>query len=64
MTPKSSTLPCPKQPNALPQPALPTGTIQVLKQPDLQILSPLQRQRLDTAVMLLVNHLISASSQS
>jgi hypothetical protein len=64
MPPKSSTRFRPKQPSAHPQPALPTGTIQVLKQPDLQILSPVQRQRLDTAVMLLVKHLISASSQS
>jgi hypothetical protein len=29
---------------------------------DLQNLSPLQRQRLDAAVMMLVNYLVSASS--
>lgn len=33
-------------------------------QPGLQDLTPLQRQRLDTAVMLLVNYLISASPRS
>jgi hypothetical protein len=34
----------------------------MIQPPDLQTLSPLQRQRLDTAVMLLVNHLVSVSS--
>jgi hypothetical protein len=59
---KSSTLPRSKKRNPLPKPVSSNGTIQPLKQPDLKTLSPLQRQRLDTAVMLLVNHLVSSSS--
>jgi hypothetical protein len=34
----------------------------IVRQPDLKELSPLQRQRLDAAVMMLVNYLVSASS--
>lgn len=62
MTTESSALPRSKKRSPFPKPASPTATIQALKQPDLKTLSPLQRQRLDTAVMLLVNHLVSASS--
>lgn len=40
------------------------ATVQIAGSSSTQDLTPLQRQRLDTAVMLLVNHLISASSQS
>lgn len=59
---KSPARPRLKKDSPLPRPAGPAITIQALKQPDLKTLSPLQRQRLDTAVMLLVNHLLSASS--
>jgi hypothetical protein len=38
--------------------------IQIVGSSGTQELTPLQRQRLDTAVMLLVNYLRSASSQS
>jgi hypothetical protein len=68
MTIESPNLPRSKKRAPLPpvsKPASPTGDpIRNLWQPDLKTLSPLQRQRLDTAVMLLVNYLISASSQS
>ncbi|MGB3703316.1 MAG: hypothetical protein WA997_18800 [Anaerolineales bacterium] len=37
-------------------------SIKVMDQAGLQDLTPLQRQRLDVAVMLLVNYLVSASS--
>jgi hypothetical protein len=42
---------------------LPTvNAIQIMQQSNMEELTPLQRQRLDAAVMLLVNYLVSASS--
>lgn len=37
------------------------NSIRIVEMPELNELSPLQRQRLDAAVMMLVNYLISAS---
>jgi len=37
-------------------------SIQKINQPGTEELTPLQRKRLDTAVMMLVNYLVSASS--
>jgi len=42
---------------------LPTvNSIQIMEQSNMEELTPLQRQRLDAAVMMLVNYLVSASS--
>lgn len=55
--------PLPKTgPAPIPPAAPPPAKRSVTPAMDLGTLSPLQRQRLETAVMLLVNYLVSAST--
>lgn len=68
MTPGSSSDPCTKKQTSLHPVTSPASSkinsIRIVEQPDLNELSPLQRQRLDAAVMMLVNYLVSASSST
>ncbi len=52
----------PTQPVTVPQNGQDGGPLPGASQVDLEAMTPLQLQRLDTAIMMLVNYLVTASN--